>query len=75
MNILFLYRIYPNFGGVEVVTTILANKFVEDGHNVTIVSFEQGNKELLEQLESKVVIARLSHCICQKHEKAPYNSC
>lgn len=63
MNILFLYRIYPNFGGVEVVTTILANKFVEDGHNVTIVSFEQGNKELLEQLEPKVMVELLDYPI------------
>lgn len=63
MSILFLYRIYPNFGGVEVVTTVLANKFIEDGHNVTIVSFEQGNKELLEQLKSKVVIELLDYPI------------
>ncbi len=28
MNILFFYRVYPNYGGVEVVTTVLANRFV-----------------------------------------------
>lgn len=26
MNILFFYRVYPNYGGVEVVTTVLANR-------------------------------------------------
>lgn len=28
MNILFFYRVYPNYGGVEVVTTVLANRFI-----------------------------------------------
>ena len=32
MNILFFYRVYPNYGGVEVVTTVLANRFIKDGH-------------------------------------------
>lgn len=30
MNILFFYRVYPNYGGVEVVTTVLANRFIKD---------------------------------------------
>ena len=37
MNILFFYRVYPNYGGVEVVTTVLANRFIKDGHGVIIV--------------------------------------
>lgn len=61
MNIAFLYRIYPNYGGVEVVTTILANKFVADGHNVTILSFEKGKEELLEQLDSNVKVEMLRY--------------
>ncbi|EOS12804.1 glycosyltransferase [Phocaeicola sartorii] len=61
MNIAFLYRIYPSYGGVEVVTTILSNKFIEDGHEVTIFSFEQGNNELLEQLNQKVKLQFLKY--------------
>ena len=41
MNILFFYRVYPNYGGVEVVTTVLANRFIKDGHGVIIASIEQ----------------------------------
>lgn len=45
MNILFFYRVYPNYGGVEVVTSVLAKRFVEDGHQVTIASLEQPHPE------------------------------
>lgn len=40
-NILFLIGNYPSYGGTEIVTTTLANKFIADGHNVTIVSYGQ----------------------------------
>lgn len=66
MNILFLYRIYPCYGGVEVVTTVLANRFIEDGHNVTIVSFEQPNMELTEQLNKGVDLMKLAYPITSK---------
>lgn len=33
--------VYPNYGGVEMVSTILANQFINDGYDVTIVSFSQ----------------------------------
>ena len=32
MNILFLMGVYPNYGGVEKVSTILANAFIEKGY-------------------------------------------
>ena len=66
MNILFLYRVYPNYGGVEVVTTVLANKFVNDGHQVTIVSFEQPHMELAKQLNANVKIEKLDYPIISK---------
>ena len=40
-NILFLMGIYHSYGGVEIVSTTLANKFIEDGHHVTIASYKQ----------------------------------
>lgn len=40
-NILFLMGTYPSYGGVEIVSTTLANKFIEDGHHVTIASYKQ----------------------------------
>lgn len=38
MNILFLMGTYSSYGGVEVVSTTLANQFIEDEHQVTIAS-------------------------------------
>ena len=40
-NILFLIGNYPAYGGTEIVTTTLANKFIADGHNVAIGSYSQ----------------------------------
>ena len=40
-NILFLMGTYPSYGGVEIVSTTLANRFIEDGHQVTIASYKQ----------------------------------
>ena len=66
MNILFLYRVYPNYGGVEVVTTVLANRFTKDGHHVTIVSFEQPHMELAGQLDESVKIEKLDYPVISK---------
>lgn len=40
-HILFLMGTYPSYGGVEIVSTTLANQFIEDGHQVTIASYKQ----------------------------------
>lgn len=40
MNILFVLRSL-NIGGLEVVTTVLANKFVAEGHQVFVFAFEE----------------------------------
>ena len=44
MNILFLLR-GTGIGGLEVVTSVLANKFVKEGHHVDVFSVrkEEGN--------------------------------
>lgn len=52
-NILFLMGVYPSYGGVEKVSTVLANKFIQDGYDVTIASFEQRNPEFAEMYLSK----------------------
>lgn len=41
MNIMILVGRYPGYGGVEKITTTLANELVQRGHNVTIASFDQ----------------------------------
>ena len=55
MNILFYQHQYPAFGGIETVTTMLANAFAADGHNVAIVSFiHKDGTDLLERLNKRV---------------------
>jgi len=55
MNILFYQHQYPAFGGIETVTTLLANSFAGDGHNVAIVSFiHKDGTDLLKRLHPSV---------------------
>lgn len=42
MNILFLLKSL-DVGGVEVVTAVLANKFLSEGHGVCVFAFEEGS--------------------------------
>ena len=41
MNILFFIDRYPGYGGIEIVTTHLANYLVNQGNNVGVYSFSQ----------------------------------
>lgn len=55
MNILFYQHQYPAFGGIETVTTTLANAFASDGHRVVIVSFiHKEGTDLLARLHASV---------------------
>ena len=46
-NILFLLKSYE-MGGLEVVTSVLANKFVDEGHLVSIFAFESAKSVSIE---------------------------
>ena len=52
-NILFLMGMFPSYGGVEKVSVTLANKFIEDGHRVTIASYIQPNNDFAQLYLSK----------------------
>lgn len=61
-RILFLVGIYPGYGGVEMVTTILANQFIKDGHEVSIVSFCQTDQKFADlYLSSECNLLYLSY--------------
>lgn len=62
MNVLFLLKTL-DLGGVEVVTATLANKFVEEGHYVSVFAFEKKSGMLLERFVQniKVTIAGKYH--------------
>lgn len=67
MNILFLMGVYPSYGGVEKVSTILANAFIERKYDVGIVSFEQPHPELAtEELDEKVKLYKLAYPVYSK---------
>ena len=66
-NILFVIGLYPNYGGTERVTTVLANAFVERGHEVSIASFEQPHPELKdEELNASIDLLELSFPLRKK---------
>lgn len=61
MNILFLLGKFPSIGGVETVTTILANEFSARGHEVHVVSFERVTETPSPPLDGGVTLHRLSY--------------
>ena len=67
MNILFLMGIYPNYGGVEKVTTILANEFAKQGMCVSIVSFEQPVPELAGELLPGIRLYKLDYPVLTRN--------
>ena len=58
MNILFLLR-GTGIGGLEVVTSVLANKFVKEGHHVDVFIFrkEEGNS-IVERFDKDVKVCQ-----------------
>ena len=55
MNLLFLLRSL-DVGGVEVVTAELANKFVSEGHNVSVFVFEKGRGKILNRFSKTIQV-------------------
>ena len=41
MNILFLHRLWPSFGGGETVTKCLASELIKRGHSVYVLYFKE----------------------------------
>jgi glycosyltransferase involved in cell wall biosynthesis len=60
MNLLFVVGVYPGFGGTEKVTTVIANELSRRGYGVHIVSFEQKNMELMDEVAEDVVFHPLT---------------
>lgn len=52
-NILFLLK-GLEIGGLEVVTAVLANKFVEEGHQVGVFSFLGGKHSIAERFDKRI---------------------
>lgn len=67
MNILFLIGKYPNYGGTEKVTTILANEFAKRGYRVLIASFDQVVPELQSELHEQIKLIKLRYPVLSFH--------
>ena len=61
--------IYPNYGGVEKVTTILANEFAKQGMCVSIVSFEQPVPELAGELLPGIRLYKLDYPVLTRNNR------
>lgn len=55
MNILFVLKTLE-IGGVEVVSSVLANKFSVEGHNVYVFAFDKGMGRIVETFDSSIKI-------------------
>lgn len=53
-NILFYITNYPGYGGIEKITTILANCLIKNNYNIFILSFHNGDKELLNEINPNI---------------------
>lgn len=53
MNILFLLKTFE-LGGVEIVTCFLANRFVNEGHKVTILGFANAKNSIISKLDVRI---------------------
>ncbi|MGN0052259.1 MAG: glycosyltransferase [Prevotella sp.] len=53
MNILFLLKSLET-GGLEVVTAVLANKFMAEGHNVCVFSFLGGKNSIAKRFDYRI---------------------
>ncbi len=70
MTILFLIGKYPGIGGVETVSTILANEFVRQGHQVLFASFEQEAADISRPLDPSIDLIKLNYPILHKSNVA-----
>lgn len=63
MNLCFLMK-YFRIGGIGIVTSMLAQKFIENGHNVIIVSFNEPEPDMRKRLNPSVPLYALNglHC-------------
>lgn len=67
MNILFLMKVYE-VGGQEVVTSVLANCFIQHGHHVSIASFQQPNNTMVARTDTHVHFYTLGKFECSNNQ-------
>ena len=66
MNILFLLRLWPVYGGGETVTICLANEMVKRGWNVSVVYFKDSVRDELPFISQKVEAIKINGIDCDE---------
>lgn len=66
MNILFLLRLWPIYGGGETVTICLANEMVRNGWNVTVAYFKDSAKKDTLTVDQRVSTFKIDHINCDE---------
>jgi glycosyltransferase involved in cell wall biosynthesis len=73
MNIIFILKTVE-IGGLEVVTTVLANKFVSEGHNVSIFAFCDAEHSIECRLDKRIHIHKVKKLKCNAENVATLKS-
>ena len=74
MNILFLLKNF-SVGGVEVVTSVLANKFTEEKHHVVLWVFMKGEFSIEDRLNDDVkIVYGGGFTVSKENEKSLLNT-
>ncbi|MBR6123317.1 glycosyltransferase [Candidatus Saccharibacteria bacterium] len=66
MNILFLLRLWPVYGGGETVTITLANEMVKRGWNVNVMYFKENTRKVLPYINPKIIVHHLENIACDE---------
>lgn len=66
MNILFVLKTLE-IGGVEVVSSVLANKFSVEGHNVYVFAFDKGFGRIVETFDNSIKLV-IGKGFCNSYE-------
>lgn len=71
MNILFLQRLWPVYGGGETVTICLANEMVKRGWNVGVLYFKYHTRKELPFIDSRIDAQQIEGVDCNEFHQNP----
>ena len=67
MNIVFLLRLWPIYGGGETVTICLANEMAKRGHAVTVFYFKDSETNELPYIDPSIKAVRIPDVRCDEY--------
>ena len=67
MNIVFLLRLWPIYGGGETVTICLANEMAKRGHAVTVFYFKDSETNELPYIDPSIKAVKIPDVRCDEY--------